>query len=134
MRAPIKNRIALTAVAFALYANTANATTVNVTIRNLSTEIISPSSTDFSPIPPMGTADRSFSFPDTTSIFDVTFRTPSGKACRFKGSHRSSGNMIANFTKEANSVGTGNPYCHANQTVQKHTAPFAYTLLFNITD
>ena len=42
--------------------------------------------------------------------------------------------MEANFTKEANSVGTGNPYCHANQIVRKHTAPFHYTLIFNITD
>lgn len=134
MRTLIKNLIALTAVSFALCANTANATTLIVTVRNLSTEKILSSSSDFPDIAPSGNEERKFSFPESSSRFDVTFRTPSGKACRFQGSHRITGRLGPDFTKSATSVGKGNPYCHANLIVQKYTAPSKYYLNFNITD
>ncbi|MBX8483929.1 hypothetical protein [Pseudomonas cichorii] len=130
-------RKAALALALTSLASIANATTVTVTLQNLSpTASMSVSSGNRSSFPlvigPNQTQTFTVDFNNTTSEFDITYRSVKGDACRFQAGHKSirvSPTVVtANFTQSATSVGTGVPLCNINLTPRTYQAPFDYRL------
>lgn len=122
---------------FTMFAMSANATTVNVRIQNLSTSTLTLVSSNVSGLPsslPAG-YDQTFPFLLSTSSSSVAVVYSNGgpKKCSFAGSHivQVSGPV---FNKSATSTGTTYALCGVTQTVKKWVSPYDYDLRFYMGD
>ncbi len=112
----------------------AHATNVEVHIKNLSTEAITTSASGFPTYLGPGQSQSVFlSFTNSTSNVNVTYKSASGKTCRFTGSHKHYGGNTTKWDKNAVAIG-GHKNCGAIQNVRKWSSPFHYRLGFHMTD
>lgn len=123
----------LASSAIFLVAQAANATDVTVTIRNLSSEMMRGSSSDFpTRLAPGETATVKLNFFHDTSYVNVSYSTGS-KTCHFAGSHRVWSDTRVEFEKSATS-NDGRNNCYALQSVYRWSSPYDYVLTFQMTD
>lgn len=118
---------------FSMFAMSANATTVNVRIQNLSTSTLTLVSSNVSGLPSSIPAGYDQIFPlllsSSSSSVTVDYSNGGSKKCSFAGSHvvQSSGPV---FNKSATSTGATYALCGVTQSVKKWVSPYDYDLRF----